>query len=128
MCSPSTSLRARRRPGGAAAPARILTSAPRGRRWDSGDNAIGRWTPCSRWEGIPLTNITAAGFLRWCPPDLRSQDLVVCKSACFSLRALDAGQDLVGVLGPGERAGVVVPAVDEGADGVGELADRGERA
>jgi hypothetical protein len=50
-------------------------------------------------------------------------DLVVRKSACFSLRAVDAGEDLVGVLGPGERSGVVVPVVDEGADRLGELAD-----
>ncbi len=49
--------------------------------------------------------------------------LVVCKGACFSLRALDLAEDLVGVLGPGERVRVVVPVIDEGADGVGELAD-----
>jgi hypothetical protein len=47
--------------------------------------------------------------------------LVDCKDACFSLGAVDAGEDLVGVLGPGERPGVVVPAVDERADGAGEL-------
>lgn len=49
--------------------------------------------------------------------------LVVCKGVCFSLRALDLAEDLVGVLGPGKRLGVVVPVVDEGADGLGELAD-----
>src|SRR5215510_6784879 len=54
--------------------------------------------------------------------------LVVCKNICFSLGAADAGQDLVRVLGPGERARVVVPGVDEGADGVHELADGGEGA
>jgi hypothetical protein len=36
----------------------------------------------------------------------------------FSLGALDAGEDLVGVFGPGERPGVLVPVVDEGADGL----------
>jgi hypothetical protein len=49
--------------------------------------------------------------------------LVVCKSVRFSLRASDLGEDLIGVLGPGERVRVVVPAVDERADGIGELAD-----
>jgi acyl carrier protein len=39
--------------------------------------------------------------------------LVVCKGHSFSLRALDAGQDLVCVLGPGEGLRVVVPVVDE---------------
>jgi len=48
---------------------------------------------------------------------------VVCKGVCFSLGARDAGEDLVGVLGPGERPGVVVPAVGERADGRGQLAD-----
>src|SRR5258708_28783618 len=52
--------------------------------------------------------------------------LVLCKGACFSLGAFDAVQDLVGVLGPGEGARVLVPVVDVGADGVGELADCGE--
>jgi hypothetical protein len=55
-------------------------------------------------------------------------NLVLCKSGCFSLGALDAGEDLIGVLGPGERLEVVVPVVDDRADGLGELADRGERA
>jgi hypothetical protein len=41
---------------------------------------------------------------------------------------LDAGEDLVGVLGPGERPGVVVPVVYEGADGDGEFFDGGEGA
>jgi len=49
--------------------------------------------------------------------------LVLCKGACFSLGAFDAVQDLVGVLGPGEGARVLVPVVDVRADGVGELAD-----
>ena len=49
--------------------------------------------------------------------------LVVCKGIRFSLGASDPGEDLVGVLGPGEGPGVVVPVVDERADGVGELAD-----
>ena len=48
---------------------------------------------------------------------------MVCKTACVSLGALDLAEDLVGVLGPGERVRVVVPVVDEGADGIGELAD-----
>jgi hypothetical protein len=48
---------------------------------------------------------------------------VVCKSGCFSLGALDAGEDLVSVLGPGEWAGMVVPVVDEGADGGCQLFD-----
>jgi hypothetical protein len=52
----------------------------------------------------------------------------VCKSACFSFRTFDLGEDLVRVLGPGERAGVVVPAVDERADRCGELLDGGEGA
>ena len=53
---------------------------------------------------------------------------MVCKDACFSFGAVDAGEDLVGVLGPGDGAGVVVPAVGEGADRGGELADGGEGA
>ncbi|MDQ2816297.1 MAG: helix-turn-helix domain-containing protein, partial [Actinomycetota bacterium] len=44
----------------------------------------------------------------------RLDELVVCKGLGFSLGALDAGEDLVGVLGPGERLRVVVPVVDEG--------------
>ncbi|MQA88557.1 MAG: hypothetical protein GEV03_29090, partial [Streptosporangiales bacterium] len=47
------------------------------------------------------------------------QALVVCKNVGFSLRAADAGEDLVGVFGPGEGPWVVVPAVDERADGGG---------
>ena len=35
--------------------------------------------------------------------------LVVCKGACFSLGSFDLSEDLVGVLGPGERVRVVVP-------------------
>jgi HEAT repeat protein len=54
--------------------------------------------------------------------------LVVCKNVCFSLGAVDAGEDLVGVLGPGEGLGVVVPVVYEGADGGGEFLDGGEGA
>ena len=54
--------------------------------------------------------------------------LVVCKRVRFSLRAFDAGEDLVGVLGPGERVRVVVPVVDEGADRGGEFLDGGEGA
>jgi len=42
--------------------------------------------------------------------------LVVCKTGCFSLRAFDLAEDLVGVLGPGERDGVLAPVVDERAD------------
>ena len=38
------------------------------------------------------------------------------------------GEDLIGGLGPGERLAAVVPAVDEPADGGGELADRVEGA
>src|SRR5205085_9171499 len=54
--------------------------------------------------------------------------LVVCKRVCFSLGALDAGEDRVGVLGPGKRPGVVVPVIDEGADGDDEFLDGGEGA
>src|SRR5450631_2437994 len=50
------------------------------------------------------------------------RSLVVRKSLCFSLRAFDAGEDLVGVFGPGKGTRVVVPVVDECADGVGQLA------
>lgn len=53
---------------------------------------------------------------------------MVCKDVRFSLRAFDAGEDLVSVLGPGERPWVVVPVIDEGADRGGELLDGGERA
>ena len=49
--------------------------------------------------------------------------LVVCKDVCFSLRAFDAGEDLVGILGPCERPGVLVPVIDECADGRGQLLD-----
>jgi molybdenum cofactor biosynthesis enzyme MoaA len=52
-----------------------------------------------------------------------AEDLVLCKNVGFSLRAFDAGEDLVGVLGPGKRDGVVVPAIDERADGGGEFLD-----
>jgi hypothetical protein len=38
------------------------------------------------------------------------------------------GQDLVGGLGPGEGVAAFVPAVDEGADRVDQVADRGEAA
>jgi len=41
---------------------------------------------------------------------------MVCKTGCFSLRAFDLAEDLVGVLGPGERDGVLAPVVDERAD------------
>ena len=75
--------------------------------------------PDSRASGFP--HPTASG----CQPEhagLR-QVLVMCKNACFSFGSFDAGEDLLGVLGPGERARVVVPGVDERADGLGELAD-----
>ena len=49
--------------------------------------------------------------------------LVFCKNVSFSLRAFDAGEDLVRLLGPGERDRVVVPAVDERADGGCEVFD-----
>jgi hypothetical protein len=49
--------------------------------------------------------------------------LVVCKSVGLSLRAVDLAEDLVGIFGPGEGPGVVVPVIDERADRVGELAD-----
>ncbi len=35
--------------------------------------------------------------------------LVVCKIDCFSLRSFDLAEDLVGILGPGERDRVLVP-------------------
>src|SRR5208283_4724941 len=54
--------------------------------------------------------------------------LVVCKGVRFSLRAFDAGEDLVSVFGPGEGPGMVVPVVDERADGGGQLLDGGEGA
>ena len=43
------------------------------------------------------------------PSEFPARYLVFCKNVCFSLGALDAGEDLVGVLGPGERCGVLVP-------------------
>ena len=46
----------------------------------------------------------------------------------FSLGTLDAVEDLVGVLGPGERPRVVAPVAGEGADGAGELADESKAA
>jgi hypothetical protein len=49
--------------------------------------------------------------------------LVVCESIRFSLGAVDAGEDLVGVLGPGNRPGVVVPGVDECSDAGYEFFD-----
>ena len=49
--------------------------------------------------------------------------LVLCKNVCFSLRAFDAGEDLVGVLGPAERDGVVVPVAGERADRGRQLPD-----
>jgi hypothetical protein len=36
------------------------------------------------------------------------------------------GQELVGGLGPGDGVAAFVPAVDEGADRVDQVADRGE--
>jgi predicted TPR repeat methyltransferase len=60
----------------------------------------------------------------WSGVDLTAESVAsACKGACFSLGAFDAVQDLVGVLGPGEGARVLVPVVDVRADGVGELAD-----
>src|SRR5258706_3234154 len=47
--------------------------------------------------------------------------LVLCKSVCFSFGSFDAGGDLLGVLGPGDGGGVVVPAAHEGAAEVVEL-------
>ena len=69
-----------------------------------------------------------AGFrglsgVRACVTGVSCFPLVLCKTACFSLGALDLAEDLVGVLGPGERDGVVVPVVDEGADGGGQFPD-----
>jgi len=58
--------------------------------------------------------------------------LVVCKTLCLSLRAVDAGEDLIRVLDPGTRPGVLVPVAGECADGCGQLlrgsAARGCRA
>lgn len=51
---------------------------------------------------------------------------MVCKGVRFRLGAVDAGEDLVGVLGPGEGTGVVIPAVDERADDSHQLLDGGE--
>ena len=45
--------------------------------------------------------------------------LVLCKTLCFSLRVVDAGEDLIRVFGPGKRAGVLVPVAGERADGRG---------
>jgi hypothetical protein len=52
-----------------------------------------------------------------------TRDLVVCKSVGLSLRAVDLAEDLVGVLGPGEWARVIVPPVDESTDRLRELTD-----
>jgi hypothetical protein len=53
---------------------------------------------------------------------------VICKGSRFSLGALDLGQDLAGVFGSGEWLGVLVAVIDEGADPLDQLLDRGERA
>src|SRR6266550_4928413 len=42
--------------------------------------------------------------------------LVVCKRVGLSLRAVDLAEDLVGVFGPGQGPGVVVPVTGERAD------------
>jgi hypothetical protein len=49
--------------------------------------------------------------------------LVVCKGRLFSFRAFDLGEDLVRVLGPGGRAGMVVLVIDERADGGCEVGE-----
>ena len=41
---------------------------------------------------------------------------------------MDAGQDIVGGLGPAERFGVCIGGLDVGLDGVFELGDRAEHA
>jgi hypothetical protein len=58
------------------------------------------------WDDTLVETVRARGL----------EILVVCKNVGFSLRAFDAVEDVVGVLGPGERDGMLVPGVDEGAD------------
>jgi hypothetical protein len=72
-----------------------------------------------RWNSgeLPRHTLRKQGHPRWQPW------LVVCKSVGLSLRAVDLAEDLLGVLGPGEGPGVVVPVVDERADGCCQLAD-----
>ena len=53
---------------------------------------------------------------------------MLCKTAGFSLRAVDLADDLPGILGPGEGPRVVVPVVGERPDGGHELLDGGEGA
>jgi hypothetical protein len=48
---------------------------------------------------------------------------MVYKSACPVFARSTLARIPVGVLGSGKRAGVVVPAVDEGACRAGQLAD-----
>jgi len=75
------------------------------------------WPPLRQF--YRLSN-TAASVVPWTavwsgPPQSRrnwmypGRSLVVCETACFSLRAFDAGKDLLGVLGLGERVRVIVP-------------------
>jgi hypothetical protein len=82
---------------------------------------------------LNLTACSAVARKRLLPDTRRpvphgQSTLVVCKRVCLSLGAFDLGEDLVGVLGPGERPRVVVPGIDEGADGGDELIDGGEGA
>src|SRR3954471_23516330 len=60
--------------------------------------------------------------------DLLGRNLVDCKTASFSFRWLDLLQEFVGGLGPGERPGPLIPAVDPGLDRGGQVGDGGERA
>ena len=78
------------------------------------------------------TTGTHVGFESWLERDhLMLMDfalevLVLCKGLCFSLRAVDLAEDLVGGLDPGERSRVLVPGIDECADHGGELFDGAE--
>jgi hypothetical protein len=45
------------------------------------------------------------------------------KSVCFSIHTLDSRQGRIGVLGPGERASMIVPVVDQGTDGSYQFLD-----
>jgi hypothetical protein len=78
-----------------------------------------------RTERANLSELPDYGSKALTTPPRRSH-LVVRKSVGFSLRAFDFAEDLVRVLGPGERARVVVPRVDERSDRRGELLDGGE--
>lgn len=109
---------------------RLLTG-----RWRDNDDSRPDVDDCLQmlrawaWSGVISSNVSGIGT--WADDvstgraglgAAEMDALVVCKSVCFSLGTLDLAEDLVGVFGPGERVRVVVPVIDERADGVGELA------